>query len=60
MVAPSAFSELFFPFKLGRGKEWQTLNKSNKFNATSGSTQLEDYVPKSSLAQAKNDEQFRK
>jgi len=60
LVAPSAFSQFFFcPFKLGQGKEWQTLNKSNKFNATSGSTQLEDYVPKSSLAQAKNnDEQF--
>jgi hypothetical protein len=40
---------------LGRGEEWQTLNKSNKFNVTSGSTQLEVYVPKSALAQAKND-----
>jgi hypothetical protein len=60
-VAPSAFSEFLFFLKLGRGKEWQTLNKSNKFNATSSSTQLEDYVPKSSLAQAKNnDEQFWK
>jgi hypothetical protein len=60
-VAPSAFSEIFFSFKLGGGKEWQTLNKTNKFNATSSSTQLEHYVPKSSLAQAKNnDEQFWK